>query len=326
MERPTDSGSIAPMLRGPLPWVKTIKSPMDLRGNRSRRYLLLLACAVSCSATPGSGETAASDTGGSTSSSDGTAASDTGPGTTGARCIWNQAYQENYAEDSVADIVAGATGCYVLIDPFGSVEARDSIPAMHDAGNLVGCYISSGTCEDWRDDFSQMQPHCVATQWGEWAGEYFVDMPNATLETVMAARIDKMREWGCDMVEFDNMDWAFDDDLKAEYGFSASAEDAIAYNRALCDYTRSQGLACMAKNTADGAADFDGGTFESYSDEKDWWDHEHLQGYLSAGKLALIVHYGEADCDAVYDEYRASYRGDLSFICEDATQQIYRHY
>jgi cysteinyl-tRNA synthetase len=246
--------------------------------------------------------------------------------TSEALCVWNQAYQENYASDSVSSILSGAAGCYVLIDPFASMEARNAIPEMKNGGNTIGCYISTGTCEDWRDDFDQIRPYCISTAWDEWPGEYFVDTPNDALIALMELRIDSLAAWGCDMVEFDNMDWAFDDAAQSKYGFAATAEQAMAYNQALCDYTAAKGMGCMAKNTRVGASTFDGVTFESYSDSKDWWDPAELSGFLDDGALGIVVHYDETDCDGVYAQYMSSYGPGLSYICEDRDRQGYRHY
>lgn len=241
-------------------------------------------------------------------------------------CVWNQAYQENYAADDLAGILAGARGCYVLVDPFLGPDVQAAIPRMREAGNQVGCYMSAGTCEDWRTDFAALRPACVERAWDEWAGEYFVDRATPDLVAGMNARIDQMAAWGCQMVEFDNMDWTQDDDLRAEYDFEISAEEGIAYVRALCSHARSLGLGCMAKSTAEGAADFDGLTVESYPDDRDWWSHDELQGMLDAGRLGVVVHYDATDCDAVLAEYRALYGPRLSFICEDRATKAYRHF
>ncbi len=241
-------------------------------------------------------------------------------------CVWNQAYQENFAEDKINDILLKAENCYVLIDPFQSQSGRNAIGQLKENGNTVGCYISTGTCEEWRDDFNKIKPYCVDKMWGEWAGEYFVDTPNNQLISLMKARIDKMADWGCDMVEYDNMDWAFYDDNRKTYEISASSKEAIAYNQSLCDYTHKKEMGCMAKNTREGAASFDGGTFESYNNEKDWWEKSHLKGYLDEGKIGVIVHYNETNCENVYDDYRKIYGNNLSYICEDRYLKRNIHY
>jgi cysteinyl-tRNA synthetase len=88
----------------------------------------------------------------------------------------------------------------------------------------------------------------------------------------MLAWIDMLAQWGCDYVEFDNMDWAFDSYETYEINVDPAA--AAAYNVALCDRVHELGMLCMAKSTREGAESFDGMTVESYSD-----DHPGVGGY-----------------------------------------------
>ena len=122
------------------------------------------------------------------------------------------------------------------------------------------------------------------------------------------------------------MDWAFDDEYRDEYGFKATEADGIAYYQELCDYAHKKGIKCMAKNTVRGAAKFDGALYESYDNDKNWWDTDGLQSFLDAGKLVIINHYNESDCDKVYLEYMKFYNTDLSFICESSKLKKYVHY
>ena len=239
--------------------------------------------------------------------------------------VYNQAYQENYEADKIPDIIDNAQNAYVLVDPFQDGVASQ-IPTMKANNNEIGGYISIGTGEDWRDDYTDLQPYLVTTVWGQWAGEYFVNSTTTGIVDVMKARIDKMATWGCDWVEFDNMDWVYDDDLRAEYGFQVTQEEGIAYYNALCDYVHEKGMKCMAKNTTENASNFDGVLYESYHNDKNWWDQSGAQSFLDAGKLVIINHYNETACDAVYSEYKGIYNDDLSFICEDANLQKYVHF
>lgn len=255
---------------------------------------------------------------------------DAGPGFTSGlpqpMCVWNEAYQENYAADTVSEILAGARNCYVLIDPFANTDARAAVSQMKQAGNTVSCYISVGTCEDWRDDFAAIKPYCVSTQWGDWPGEYFVNRTDPALLALMKARIDKMTAWGCNMVEFDNMDWTFDPAYRTTYGIAATASDGEAYNEALCAYVHGNGMGCMAKSSAQGASDFDGLTVESSPGNTDWWNAADLTGMLSSRKIGIVVHYNETDCASVRATYQAKYGSKLSFICEDRALKKYRHF
>ncbi len=239
-------------------------------------------------------------------------------------CLWNHAYQENYEHDSVADILAGAQDCYVLLDPYDDPLARDAIAEISAAGNTIGCYISVGTCEEWREDFAEIREFCITEEWAEWEGEFFVSDVNGIMPA-MEARIDQLASWGCDMVEFDNMDWAEDEEQNVRFGLEVTPQQAIGYYQSLCDYVHAAGMECMAKSTREGAEDFDGGTFESSPDELDWWDHAHLQSFIDEGRLGIIFHYDERDCDDVALWYRQRYARGLSFLCEDPSIRGYRH-
>jgi len=239
--------------------------------------------------------------------------------------VYNQAYQENFKEDKISDILANARNGYVLIDPFEG-NIKDNISAIKSNGNEVGAYISIGTGEDWRNDYSLLQPYLVTTAWGQWAGEYFVNSTATGIVNVMKSRIDSIAKWGCDWVEFDNMDWVFDTDYRTTYGFSVTEAEGIAYYNTLCDYVHQKGMKCMAKNTVESANNFDGVLYESYDDDKNWWDNSGARSFLDAGKLVIVNHYNETNCGKVYTDYKSIYTQDLSFICEDTNLKKYVHF
>ncbi len=239
--------------------------------------------------------------------------------------VYNQAYQENFEADKISTILSTAKNGYVLLDPFQD-GVTDHVAAIQANGNQVGAYISIGTGETYREDYEQIKPYLVATPWGEWPDEFFIKETTTGVLEVMKARIDKIAARGFDWVEFDNMDWAFDDESRATYGIIATETDGAAYYQELCDYVHSKGMKCMAKNRVEDATDFDGVLYESYSDEKNWWDQSGAQSFLDAGKLVIINHYNEKSCGEVYSEYKGIYNDDLSFICEDAILKKYVHF
>lgn len=243
--------------------------------------------------------------------------------------VWNQAYQENYEPDTLTEILDGAESAYVLLDPFRRDEQVDLaavVEALHLKGNEVGAYISVGTGEEWRDDFEAFKPYLVDRQWDAWGGEYFVNQPNDAVMAVMKSRVDRIATWGFDWVEFDNMDWVYDDDNRREYGFQATVSEGSTYYRALCDYVHAKRMKCMAKSTVDDADVFDGVTYESYADDLNWWDEAAAKSFLLANKPVIIVHYDDADCDATHRHYLDTYGFKVSFICEDSTTGKYRHF
>jgi len=246
-------------------------------------------------------------------------------GSDNAKAVYNQAYQENYKADDIKTILTEAKNAYILIDPFMD-NNFEKLAELKVNNNEVGAYISIGTGEAWRSDFSDMQQYLVSNQWSQWEGEFFVNETTSGIITIMKARIDKIADWGYDWVEFDNMDWVFDDLYRTKYGFNVTEEEGIQYYQDLCDYVHLKGMKCMAKNITEAAQEFDGVLYESYSDNKNWWNKSGAQKFLDAGKLVIINHYNENECDQVYTYYINKYNRDISYICEDRKLKKYIHY
>lgn len=239
--------------------------------------------------------------------------------------VWNHAYQENWEADGIQDILRNARNDYVLLDAFDDPEARSAIPALKAGGNTVAIYISVGTGEDWREDFDTLRPSLVEKAWGAWPGEYFIDRVDETVLGVMKARIDAAAAWGADYIEFDNMDWAFDSRARRRYQFHVSEVESLRYVNALRNYAEERGVLCMAKNMVKGAEDFAGVTYESWSDEADWWDSSDLIKFLAEEKLCIIFHYGEKHPDEATAFYRERYGGNLRVLVESRSTRSYVH-
>ena len=109
------------------------------------------------------------------------------------------------------------------------------------------------------------------------AGEYFIDRISDEVLEVMKNRIDNAAAWGGDFIEFDNMDWAFDETNRRKYGFHVTEEESLEYVNQLKDYASSLGLSCMAKNMTQGVESFAGVTYESGPGNREWWDPADLK-------------------------------------------------
>ncbi|MCJ8324253.1 MAG: endo alpha-1,4 polygalactosaminidase [Rhizobiales bacterium] len=239
--------------------------------------------------------------------------------------IFNQAYQENYQADALQNILANAHNAYILLDPLQNNIAKQ-VAALKANNNQVAAYISIGTGEEWRPDFAALTPYLTQKPWGEWPGEYFISQINPQLVSIMQARIDRLENWGFDWVEFDNMDWLYDDDNRKTYNLRATIAQSIEYAHNLCAYVHQKGMKCMAKNHVQNSQIFDGVLYESYSDEKNWWNVTAAQKFYQTGKLFIINHYNELHCDKIYTEYKQIYGKSVSFICEDLKLKAYRHF
>ena len=239
--------------------------------------------------------------------------------------VYNQAYQENYSADSINEILNHAKGAYVVVDALED-DIGPFIKQIKAKGNQIAGYISVGTGENYRADFDVLRPYLTATAWPEWPDEFFVSETTTGIVPLMKNRIDKIVAWGVDWMEFDNIDW-LTEETRQRYNLMATEVEAKRYINGLCDYAHTKGIKCMAKNTVDGFENFDGVLYESFHNEKNWWDTEGTQSFLNAGKLVIVTHYNETDCDAVYEEYKSFYKSDnISFICEEISTQKYKHY
>lgn len=239
--------------------------------------------------------------------------------------VYNQAYTESFNTDTFSDIIANAQNAYILIDP-NDEAASKNINDIKAQNNQIAAYISIGTGEVWRADYPKMKPYLVNQDWDEWPGEFFISSTEPALVALMHARIDEIATLGYEWVEFDNMDWAFDEDLRKKYDFKTTEQQSIIYFQQMCDYVHAKDMKCMAKNMLEHTQDFDGVTFESYYENKNWWDIDAAQAFLKTEKLFIIVHYGSLKCDEAFAEYKAIYNKNISFICEHIGQERYIHY
>lgn len=145
---------------------------------------------------------------------------------------------------------------FVGLDAF-EVSA-ETVAALQTAGIQVWCYISAGTIEDWRPDYDMFlaadatavaaggEP-LIGAPYGEWPGEHWLNpRARAALMPLIDARLAMCAVKGFDLVEFDNMD-GFDN----ETGLDITADEQIAFARALADAAGRHGLGAVLKNTPD---------------------------------------------------------------------------
>lgn len=237
---------------------------------------------------------------------------------------YNHAYQENYETDTVTNILNSAVNSYVLLEADEVTE--EDIAAIKKNNNVVSAYISIGTAEKWRDDFSSLKAYSTQNQWAEWQDEYFIQNLHYYVIETMKKRIDKVADMGFDWVEFDNMDFAFDDVNQIRYGIHVPKDDAVKYYQSLCHYAHEKGLKVMAKNTFRDIDNFDGITLESYDYLFNWWSNDDLVSWLNTGKLALVVHYDDENPPQTYLSYKDTYGEHLLIIIESKILKSYVHF
>jgi hypothetical protein len=122
-----------------------------------------------------------------------------------------------------------------------------AISGLKARGVTTLCYVSVGTLEDYREDSASFPAAVVGKSWPDWPDEKFLDVRQLdVLLPPMRARFERCRAKGFDAVEGDNQDvnWA-------DSGFKISADDQIAYSKALAGIAHDLSLKMGQKNAPD---------------------------------------------------------------------------
>jgi hypothetical protein len=82
---------------------------------------------------------------------------------------------------------------------------KSTIDALRSQGKKVVCYLSAGTSETWRPDFSSFRQADLGLALPCWEGEQYLDIRSESVWEVMRKRIDMARGLGCDAIDPDNL-------------------------------------------------------------------------------------------------------------------------
>ncbi len=182
-----------------------------------------------------------------------------------------------------------------VIDVFnyGQETARSIVRELHRKGSRVICYFSAGTFEEWRPDAYKFlnHPEVLGAQLKNWPGERWLDIRRIDiLGPIMSARLDYLRDVGCDGVDPDNVD-AYNN----QHGFvnpPLSQADQLRYNRWLVREAHKRGLGIGLKNSIalipELVAEYDWAINEScflYS------ECDRLTPFIAQGKPVLHIEY-----------------------------------
>jgi len=131
----------------------------------------------------------------------------------------------------------------------GDVD-RSVVSGLKAQGKKVMCYISVGSSEDWRSDFSSFPSQIMGNDYAGWPGERWLDTTNlALIGPIMEARMDACAEKGFDGIDADNVNGHVN-----LTGFDLSRSDAITYVKWLANESHKRGMAFSLKNAEDIAA------------------------------------------------------------------------
>jgi Glycoside-hydrolase family GH114 len=118
------------------------------------------------------------------------------------------------------------------------IETPASVIAdLHAAGRTVNCYFSAGTVEAFRNDASQFPSSAIGNALPNYPDERWVDVRDATVRSIMQARVSRAAAAGCDGVHSSGLDG-----FQEPTGLTLTRDDQLAYDRWLADLCHGLGL------------------------------------------------------------------------------------
>lgn len=225
-----------------------------------------------------------------TTTSTATATTTTNPPTTttvATSGLWRPSSAHSIAWDWIISTTPTArSGLGVVdIDGFGSTAAN--VTAWHAVGAKVVCYLDAGTSENFRPDFGAF-PAAVQGNTNGWPGEKWLDIRNAALLPIMAARAQMCAAKGFDAIEWDNVD-GYDGN---NTGFPLTAANQTAYNTWLAGEAHTVGLSVALKN--------DVSQLSSLQPVFDFAINEECQAFSECGGYSTFTNAGKAVFEAEY--------------------------
>ncbi len=200
----------------------------------------------------------------------------------------------------------------------------ETITRLKMSGRRVLCYFSAGSAEDWRDDDNTFSVLDKGLPMQGWAGERWLDIRRSTVMDVMRRRLQRAVDKGCDGVEPDNVDG-----YTNRTGFLLTAQDQLAFNRALANHAHNLGLAVALKNSGAQAAQLVAYFDLSLNEQCHQLDEcAELRPFLDAGKPIFNAEYLEAfreDPERSRLCERARAAGTRTLVLDVALDDSFRH-
>jgi hypothetical protein len=202
--------------------------------------------------------------------------------------IWNPAPRTSWQWQLTGTIDTTVDVAMYDIDLFDTPQA--TIDTLHGDGRVVICYFSAGTYENWRPDAASFPTSAIGSGVAGWPGENWLDVRDAGVRTVLAARMDLAVSKHCDGLEPDNVDG-----YQNSPGFPLTASDQLDFDGWLATQGHARGLSVGLKNDLDQIPDLET-QFDWALDEEcvKYSECDVLAPFISDGKAVFHVEYGDA--------------------------------
>jgi len=121
---------------------------------------------------------------------------------------------------------------------------KSYITKLLSAGKRVICYVNVGAYENWRSDKASFPSSVLGNDYEDWEGEKWLDIRQLDiLMPIMTARFASAAKKGCEGIDPDNMNG-----VEVNTGFPISAQDQLAFNKAIAAEVRKAGMLAGLKN------------------------------------------------------------------------------
>lgn len=188
----------------------------------------------------------------------------------------------------------------VFVDLFDASNSR--ISNLKKSGKRVICYFSAGSYENWRSDRAEFQKSAAKPAIGKaldgWDGENWLDYRNTAIQKIMASRIQKAKDKGCDGIDPDNVDGHMN-----KTGFPLTSRDQYSYLSFLSQKAHSLGLKIGLKNSAE--------TSKNLEPLVDFVVIEECNKYKECGAYSAFKAAGKA-------QFQIEYQSLSSKLCTNA--------
>lgn len=181
---------------------------------------------------------------------------------------------------------------------------------LHTVRVRVIAYFSA-SFEKWRDDAKLYPEDAKGKKMSGW-NELWGDLTKDSLKDFLTKRMDLAKSYGCDAIEIDNTDIAWN-----KVGFSVTPQENYEALVDLSDRAHARGLAIFLKNTGDIAEElsehFDGVLNESCAKYNECHD---FNSFIEKGKPCFGIEYRSKDLKP-RDGWRVQYKEDDEYFGND---------
>jgi hypothetical protein len=164
-----------------------------------------------------------------------------------------------------------------------------TLQTLHNAGRIAICYFSAGTREPFRSDAALFPASSLGAPLPDYPDERWVDVRDATVRSIMQARVAKAAAAGCDGIHPSGLG-AFLANTELDF----ERTDELAYGRWLSAVAHDAGLSIGlvegdARLSQDLAADFDWNVVWSCIDS----GCSAAAPFTALAKPVLVIEYGD---------------------------------